>query len=71
MRRPPATSQRDIDAQDLTMLALAAERTPRTTIAAALRLDRRTIKRRLATLAADDIAHDPTAKEHYTWHSPD
>lgn len=71
MRRPPATSQHDLDAQDLTMLALAAERTPRTAIAAALYLDRRTIKRRLAILATDDMAHDPTAKEHYTWHSPD
>lgn len=71
MRRPPATSQHDLDAQDLTMLALATERTPHTAIAAALHLDRRTIKRRLAILATDDMAHDPTAKEHYTWHSPD
>lgn len=71
MRQMPTTPQRDRDAEDLTILRLAAENAPRPQIAAALGLSKRTIQRRLAAIAADDIRYDPTAKEHYTWHSPD
>jgi hypothetical protein len=71
MRQPPTTPQHDRDAEDLTILRLAATGTPRPRIATAVNLSRRTIQRRLAAIAVADIQHDPTAKEHYTWHSPD
>lgn len=71
MCRTPTTKQHDRDAEDLTILRLAAVGTPRPQIAAALDLSKRTIQRRLAAIAADDIRHDPTAKEHYAWQSPD
>lgn len=71
MRQPPTTPQHDRDAEDLTILRLAAAGALRPRIAAAVGLSRRTIQRRLAAIAADDIQHDPTAKEHYAWQSPD
>lgn len=71
MRQMPTTPQRDRDAEDLTILRLAAAGTPRPQIAAAVNLSKRTIQRRLAAIATDDNQHDPTAKEHYTWHCPD
>lgn len=67
----PTTPPHDRDAEDLTILRLAAENAPRQQIAAALGLSKRTIQRRLAAIVTDDMQHDPTAKEHYAWQSPD